>query len=460
MARVTIGGGNYRVGEVYLDMMFRQRALDNARAEMAQRASLERAKMAQQADMAERAAQQELIQMELQQAHQANMAREARDAAAQEAQLSRSYDMERRAEELGWDKEKLEKQIGVEDKRAELKHTRDLEAEARRFDMQIKLNEKSDELSNKRHKEDQRLSTLRWAADNEVYVPSEWIDDMETEELVNAVAPLIKERHGEKKLEEYHAAQANKGNYVEGMSPEHEAIAKSVKARSESERKQGMIDQLDILKATGGTAEQKEAATIQQELYKIDLEEMKLEQENTRIVKNALGEQMIHKDEDSIKAGRNALNALRERLKSRLTPTGRAPLAPVEKQNVEAMAPARSVGATPVAKRQQAYAAARMTRGWSPVKLERGLQAGPDTSDLSNFYAPAQAQAPDVKQWAPVKLEGGMPAGNIGGAWSQTAAENQATAQQAPEYLKENPEDAPYLLEMKRQALASLLSGR
>lgn len=231
MARLQIGGGNTRVGEVYLDMLFRQRALDNARSEAAQRASIESARLQAGERNAEREAQMQMLQME----QQARMAQEARAATQAENQAQRQFSAEQQAASLGWDKEKLDKQIAKE-----------TEADKRRYEQQKTLVEYQDELRDKDEENKARLAIVGQLSDIGVDVNKEipgW-KGKSPSELLSATAEM-KKKYNDVKLFEPNVAM---GVPVEGMTADQINRAMANKANLKRQRDE---DEQEFIKKAG-----------------------------------------------------------------------------------------------------------------------------------------------------------------------------------------------------------------
>lgn len=87
MARIEIGGGNTRVGEVYLDALYRDRALSQQAYESSLRANTEANRLRAEQIRADRAAQQAAIAQQ----HELAMAREGRQFTASENEKQRGF---------------------------------------------------------------------------------------------------------------------------------------------------------------------------------------------------------------------------------------------------------------------------------------------------------------------------------------------------------------------------------
>lgn len=477
MARLQIGGGNTRVGEVYLDMLFRQRALDNARSEAAQRAGIESARLQASERNAERDAQMQMLQME----QQSRMAQEARAATQTENQAQRQFSAEQQAASLGWDKEKLSKEIESREGMAAAKEKSDREMEAKRFTQQKELMKEQADIQDRRSAEDKRMDLLNTAAANGIYVPDEW-RDMELSDLASSIGALVKESKTEQESDKFDADLAKGGISYDGMSGKYKVRAAAVTAKQEVLRAAERVDKLAMIVAQGGTFEQQQELAREQAVWKLlsqyadGIKDFVAKDDIGNITYNDSGhakfKSAIDEAVSAIRSGKKAkggdagasgvsevneqepshvgIGLVRERdIPARTTTPSTGPL---PTQEWGRRTTATSFGKPHKIVRGETAPTDLNLRGMSTRQAIRAVEkAGPNTGVAFDPFAPTTP----INKFQPTKIVRGnsytLPAN---GAFNQTEAEDMSLI---PQNLLPAPGDDDFVLDMKRKGQAAFL---
>ena len=200
MGRLRIHGGNTRVGEVYLDALFKQRALEQRENEVAQRASSERYRMDRQAEQAA-----------LQRSHDMAMAESARDDAFAMANAGRTHDLAKMAAQQEFSSGEREAQNVFTLERDVAGEASDLEAdiakEGRQDKRDIAKEKRITKLQNKRIDEDRAFQIEKLLIDG----GHSYIQGSSLAELKNRAANAARDTKDDAKREKIIAGLINDG---------------------------------------------------------------------------------------------------------------------------------------------------------------------------------------------------------------------------------------------------------